>query len=448
MSCVFGVNDIRGLYPEELDETMAYRVGLALPGVLAGKSVAVGRDVRLSSPALAKALTQGLIDGGCDVLDIGLCGTEMIYFATAHYGLDGGVMVTASHNPREYNGLKIVGREARPLAGTSAWEALKEQVLSGKKLPQRGGGSVRRFEVLPDYMAKLLSFVEIDCLHALRVVADVGNGAAGLVLDALQEHLPSIELIRLHAVPDGSFPHGAPNPLLPEQREAAAQAVRKYGADLGVAWDGDFDRCFFYDERGNFVDSCYMVGFLAQAFLKKHGSECIVHDPRCVWNTIELTNAYGGTAVICQGGHALIKAKMRETGAVYGGEMSAHHYFRDFYYCDSGMVPWLLVLELLSREGRSLSSLLMERQKLCPVSGEINRRVEDAQSVLERLEKQYGKGNKVSHLDGLTVDSSKWRFNLRPSNTEPGLLRLNVETRGDSAFCKHLTEQLLLDIDS
>ncbi len=448
MSCVFGVNDIRGLYPKELDETMAYRVGLALPGVIAGSSVAVGRDVRLSSPVLAKALTQGLVDGGCDVLDIGLCGTEMIYFATAHYGLDGGVMVTASHNPREYNGLKIVGREARPLAGTSAWETLKRQVLSDKELLQPGGGSVKRFDVLPDYIAKLLSFVETDGLRSLRVVADVGNGAAGLVLDALQEHLPSIEIIRLHAVPDGSFPYGAPNPLLPEQREMAAQAVREYGANLGVAWDGDFDRCFFYDERGSFVDSCYMVGFLAQAFLKKHGSECIVHDPRCVWNTIELTKAYGGTAVICQGGHALIKAKMRETGAVYGGEMSAHHYFRDFYYCDSGMVPWLLVLELLSREGRTLSALLTERQRGYPVSGEINRRVSNVQEVLARLEEKYGTGNKVFHLDGLTVESKKWRFNMRSSNTEPGLLRLNVETRGDRALCKQLTEQLLLEIDS
>ena len=448
MSGVFGVNDIRGIYPEELDEAMAYRVGLALPGVLAGKSVAVGRDVRLSSPALAKALTRGLTDGGCDVLDIGMCGTEMIYFATAQYGLDGGIMVTASHNPREYNGLKIVGREARPLVGTPAWEKLREQVLSGREPPQPGGGSVKSFEVLPDYIAKLLSFVDTDCLRSLRVVADVGNGAAGLVLDALQEHLPSIEFIRLHGKADGSFPHGAPNPLLPEQREVAAKAVRENGADLGIAWDGDFDRCFFYDERGSFIDSCYMVGFLAQAFLEKHGKESIVHDPRCVWNTIELVSAYQGTAVICSGGHALIKAKMRETGAVYGGEMSAHHYFRDFYYCDSGMVPWLLVLELLSREGRPLSALLTERQRRCPVSGEINRRVADAQGVLARLEEQYGAGNTVSHLDGLTVESDKWRFNLRPSNTEPGLLRLNVETRGDGALCQQLTEELLQNIDS
>lgn len=452
MCKLFGVNDIRGVYPKEVNEDLAYRLGRELPGVLAAKKVAVGYDVRISSPMLAVSLSKGLFDAGCMALDIGLCGTEMLYYAVAQGQLDAGVMVTASHNPKEYNGFKLVGKEARPLAGTDVWQRLQELVLAD------GGASVlcdvcsgeeikysQKLNILTRYIKCLLSFADISLMRPLKVVANVGNGAAGVVLEAIAPHLP-VEIVQLNSKPDGTFPHGVPNPLLPENREVTASAVRELGADLGVAWDGDFDRCFFFDEQGDFVDSCYMVGLLARTYLNKERGAHIVHDMRCTWGTLDLVRQGGGVAVPCPGGHALIKRKMRETGAVYGGEMSAHHYFRDFSYCDSGMIPWLLVLELLGQDRRPFSYIMRERREKFPVSGEINRRVQEAGVVLANLEKKYGRLGKVSHLDGLSVESDRWRFNVRSSNTEPGLLRLNVETRGDRQLCDTLTNELLAAI--
>lgn len=441
----FGAYDLRGIYPAEVNEELYYRIGRTFPALFGARRVVIGHDIRLSGPALSEALAKGLREAGCDVVDIGLCGTEIIYYAAAHLPVQGGLMVTASHNPREYNGLKLVHGGAVPLSKEDLTR-LETAVCGGAELPRAAGapGGYLQQDIMTDYVAHILSYVDIAALKPFRVVANAGNGAAGPVLERLSGQLP-FELKVIYGEPDGSFPHGVPNPLLPENRETTAQAVREYDADFGVAWDGDFDRCFMFDDRGEFIDGYYMVGFLAQAFLAREPGAKIIYDPRCIWNTIELVREAGGEPVICKGGHAYIKAKMREVDAVYGGEMSAHHYFRDFSYCDSGMIPWLLVAQLMSRAERPLSELLYERRQKFPVSGEINSRagsVAEAQSILEGIERLYAEGGKVSHLDGLTVEQADWRFNLRKSNTEP-LLRLNVETRGDAEMCKRKTEELL-----
>ena len=406
------------------------------------KKVAVGHDIRLSGPSLRAALVRGLTEMGCDVVDIGECGTEMIYYATAHLELDGGIMITASHNPKEYNGMKLVRRESRPISSDTGLKDIEEKVITGEFAPLTGAkGSVEAVNILPDYIEHLFTYVDKTALKPLRIVANTGNGAAGPIINELAKHLP-FEFIKVYNEPDGNFPNGVPNPILLENREATAKVVREHKADVGIAWDGDFDRCFMFDEKGNFIEGYFMVGFLAQAFLQKTAGAKIIYDPRLTLNTIELVEAAGGTPVMCKSGHAFIKDRMRQENAVYGGEMSAHHYFRDFSFCDSGMIPWLLVVELLSRAGKPLSTLMQERMDRYPISGEINSTVKDAPAVMVKIEEKYGAGGKVTKVDGLSVEYPDWRFNLRLSNTEP-VIRLNVEVRADQALLKEKTEELL-----
>ena len=441
----FGAYDIRGIYPDTINEEIAYRIGRFFPELFSARKVVVGNDIRLSGPVLKAALVKGLTESGCDVIDIGQCGTEMIYFATAHLQLDGGIMITASHNPKEYNGMKFVRQEARPISGDTGLRELEKQVADGE-LPSKAEsvGRVEKLDIVEDYVKHILSYVDVAKLKPLKIVVNAGNGAAGPILDVMEKHLP-FELVKVHHTPDGNFPNGVPNPLLPENRESTAKAVREFGADAGIAWDGDFDRCFMFDEQGNFIEGYYVVGFLAKAFLQKNPSEKIIYDPRLAWNTEELVKENGGIPVMSKSGHAFIKEKMREENAIYGGEMSAHHYFRDFSYCDSGMIPWLLVLELLSNTDKTLSELMKERMGRYPCSGEINSKVKDADEVLKRIEAEYGPKGKVTRIDGLSVEFEDWRFNLRKSNTEP-VIRLNVETRQNEELMQKKTSELLTGI--
>lgn len=445
----FKAYDIRGRVPDELNEEVAYRIGRAYVEILGAKKVAVGHDIRLSSLSLAEALMKGLTDGGCDVVDIGLCGTEQIYFATFHLKLDGGIMVTASHNPRDYNGMKLVRSESRPISGDTGLRELEERVVTGDFSLMPADvikGTVTQQDITEAYIQHLLSYIDVSALKPLKVVVNAGNGCAGPIIDALEAFLP-FEFIKVNHEPDGTFPHGIPNPLLQENREATAAIVRKAGADVGIAWDGDFDRCFFFDEQGEFIEGYYIVGFLAQAFLRRKPGAKIIHDPRLTWNTIEQVRAVGGIPVQSKTGHAFIKERMRLEDAVYGGEMSAHHYFKDFAYCDSGMIPWFLVLEIMSREDKSLSALMEERMSKFPVSGEINRKVTDAGEIMRFIEQKYAVGNAVvDHTDGLSVEFDTWRFSLRMSNTEP-VLRLNVEAKGDAVLMQRKTQELLDSID-
>ncbi|MCD6533413.1 MAG: phosphomannomutase [Deltaproteobacteria bacterium] len=440
----FKAYDIRGRVPDELNEELAYRLGRAFAVFIKPKKVAVGRDVRPSSQALATALSRGLNDGGADVLDLGLCGTEEVYFATFNYRLDGGIMVTASHNPGDYNGMKLVRHESRPLSGDYGLPQIEELVKVGQFPDSLTCGRVTPLDFRPAYIKHLLGYIDLDCLKPLKVVVNAGNGCAGVVLDELEAHLP-FTLIKLLNEPDGSFPHGIPNPLLPENRSLTSQAVIKHQADVGLAWDGDFDRCFFFDEHGRFIEGYYIVGLLAENLLTNHPGANIVHDPRLTWNTIELVSENRGQAHVSRTGHAFIKDKMRELDALYGGEMSAHHYFKDFSYCDSGMIPWLLVLELISKSGRSLSELVDERIRRFPVSGEINLRLDDPQAAIAMVEKYFSEREEVKEryrIDGLSLEFADWRFNLRSSNTEP-LLRLNVESRGDRELMESKTKEIL-----
>ncbi|MFO1424552.1 MAG: phosphomannomutase [Candidatus Competibacteraceae bacterium] len=438
----FKAYDIRGRIPDELNEELAYHIGRAYAVVVQPQRVAVGHDVRLSSPALATALANGLLDGGADVLDIGLCGTEEIYFATFHHRLDGGIMVTASHNPMDYNGMKLVREQARPISGDSGLFAIRDLVADAENLTvanRRG-----RLDYRPDqsaYIAHLLSFIDAGALRPLKIVVNAGNGGAGPIIDALEPHLP-LRFIKIHHEPDGTFPHGIPNPLLPECRDATAQAVREYNADLGLAWDGDFDRCFFFDAGGRFIEGYYLVGLLAETLLARQPGANIIHDPRLTWNTIDQVRAAGGIPVQSKTGHAFIKERMRLENALYGGEMSAHHYFRDFAYCDSGMIPWLLVAALISRTGQPLAALVDARMRAFPCSGEINFRVADAPAKIREIVAAYVDHQPaLDETDGISLEFADWRFNLRCSNTEP-LLRLNVETRGDSDLLERRANEL------
>ena len=441
----FKAYDIRGKVPEEINEEMAYRIGRAFVELSNAKKVAVGHDIRLSGPSLRHALVRGLTEAGCDVVDIGLCGTEQIYFATAHLKLDGGIMITASHNPQDYNGMKLVRSEARPISGDSGLKEIEEKVVTGDFSPVANAvqpGTVTYIDVMDAYVQHLTTYIDKTVLKPLKVVVNAGNGAAGAVLDALEKQLP-FTFIKVNHTPDGTFPNGVPNPLLIENREATAQVVRENGADAGIAWDGDFDRCFLFDEQGDFIEGYYLVGFLAEAFLRRQPGAKIIYDPRLTWNTIELVEQAGGIPVLSKSGHAFIKERMRKEDAVYGGEMSAHHYFKDFSYCDSGMIPWLLVLEIICREGRPLSGLMQDRVARYPVSGEINSTVDDAKAVLQRLEAQYTPGAlAIDKVDGLSIEYENWRFNLRMSNTEP-VIRLNVESRGDAGLMAEKTQELL-----
>jgi len=443
----FKAYDVRGRVPQELDRDLAYRIGRAYAAFLSPSRVAVGRDVRLSSPPLADALAAGLQDSGVEVLDLGQCGTEQVYFYTSHLKLDGGIMVTASHNPPDWNGMKFVRQESRPLSGDSGLQDIERlaaaNIFSAKAKVR---GQRRAVDSQEAYVRHLLGYLDPQVLQPLKVVVNAGNGGAGPVLDRLEPHLPC-RFIKLFHEPDGTFPNGVPNPLLPENREATARAVRAHAADVGLAWDGDFDRCFFFDEQGAFMEGYYLVGLLAQALLAHHPGAAVIHDPRLTWNTVELVRAAGGVPVMSKAGHAFIKERMRAENAVYGGEMSGHHYFRDFAYCDSGMIPWLLALEMMCRTGRPLSALIVERMRRYPVSGEINRKLSDPDAALARVEANYGpQAMALDRTDGLSLEFQDWRFNLRKSNTEP-VVRLNVETRQNPALLREKTAEILNLLD-
>jgi phosphomannomutase len=439
----FKAYDVRGRVPEELDEDIAYRIGRAYAAFVKPRTVAVGRDIRASSPALTAALVKGLVDSGVDVQDIGVGGTELSYFATFSRKLDGGIMVTASHNPPNYNGMKFVRSESRPISADTGLQDIRtfaERNEFGPPVAARG--KVTQVDVRPEYIEHLLSYVDVKALAPLKIVVNAGNGGAGPIVDLLEPHLP-FRFVKVFHEPDGSFPNGVPNPMIEENRTVTIERLRAERADLAVAWDGDYDRCFLFDELGQFIEGYYIVGLLAQTFLAKSPGERIVHDPRLTWSTIDIVTRGGGKTVQSKSGHAFIKQRMREVDAVYGGEMSAHHYFRKFSYADSGMIPWLLVTEVMSRRKASLSQLVGERMRAFPASGEINRKVDDARAVIARVEAKYTPGAAaVDRTDGLSVEFETWRFNLRSSNTEP-LLRLNVESRGDTALMRAKTAELL-----
>jgi phosphomannomutase/phosphomannomutase/phosphoglucomutase len=436
LSC-FKAYDIRGRLGDELNEDIAYRVGRAYAQHLNARRVVVGGDVRLTSAPLKQALANGLMDAGCDVIDIGMTGTEEVYFAAFHLDVDGGIEVTASHNPIDYNGMKLVGRGALPISGDTGLKDIQALAESGNFALARGKGAFTRQSILAPYVQHLLGYIDAAAIKPLKLVVNAGNGAAGHVVDALQEafraHAIPLDFIKVHHEPDGTFPNGIPNPLLPENRAATANAVRAANADMGIAWDGDFDRCFLFDENGEFIEGYYIVGLLAEAFLRRHPGEKIIHDPRLTWNTIDIVQQTGGVAIQSKTGHAFIKERMRSENAIYGGEMSAHHYFRDFAYCDSGMIPWLLVSELLGRSGKRLSQLVSERMRAYPCSGEINYKVANARAAIEAVREHYAKAQpEEDTTDGLSLEFADWRLNLRSSNTEP-LLRLNIETKADIA---------------
>ena len=444
----FKAYDIRGRIPDEINESLAYDIARAFCALVRPQRVAVGYDIRLTSPQLAAAVRRGLSDSGAEALDIGLWGTEAAYFATFAYELGGGIMVTASHNPSDYNGMKFVREQACPVSSDTGLNEMRARLAAGT-LPGKAArpAGERKLDIRARYIEHLLGHLERSALRKLKVVVNPGNGGAGLVIDMLEPHLP-FEFIKVNHEPDGTFPNGIPNPMLEENRAATAEAVRRSGADVGLAWDGDYDRCFFFDEHGNFIEGYYLVGLLAQVFLKRAPGARIVHDPRLTWNTIDIVREHGGTPVLCRSGHAFIKQKMREVDGIYGGEMSAHHYFRSFAYCDSGMIPWLVALQVISERG-PLSKLVGDRMRRFPASGEINRRLSgDARSILERIERHYAAGAlALDHTDGLSVEFPDWRFNLRGSNTEP-LVRLNVESRGSEALMREKTEELLKLIDA
>ena len=453
----FKAYDIRGRMPDELNEDIAWRIGRATADFLDARAkpqtMIVGGDIRLSTPALKEALSDGLRAGGVDVIDIGLCGTEEVYFATSYLKADGGIMVTASHNPKDYNGMKLVREESKPISGDTGLREIQRLAEEVFVEPNRIGspdipfGSYGEISNLAPYVDHILSYIKPEELKPLKLVVNAGNGAAGHVIDALETRFATanvpVEFVKIHHEPDGHFPHGIPNPLLHDCRQATIDAVLDHKADMGIAWDGDFDRCFLFDEKGQFIEGYYIVGLLGEAFLAHYPGAKIIHDPRLTWNTIDQVSTAGGVPVLCKTGHAFIKERMREEDAVYGGEMSAHHYFRDFAYCDSGMIPWLLVTELMSHKGKKLSELVAERIALFPSSGEINSTLDNPQAAIDRILAIYEKDAvAVDHTDGISLDMGQWRFNLRLSNTEP-VIRLNVESRGDVALMEAKTSELL-----
>ena len=442
----FKAYDVRGRIPDELNEDIACRIGKAFAAAIQPGSVVVGHDIRLTSPAIKAALIAGLVDQGVDVWDIGLCGTEEIYFATTHLQVGGGIAVTASHNPKDYNGMKFVREGSRPISGDSGLGEIRALAEANDFSSAPSLGTVREVNTLEAYCEHLLSYNDVAALAPFKIVCNAGNGGAGRIIDALEPRLPC-QFIKLHHEPDGHFPNGVPNPLLIENRRPTAERVLAEGADLGIAWDGDFDRCFFFDHAGNFIEGYYIVGLLAEAFLSQLGPQRIVHDPRLTWNTQDITRAAGGEPVLSKTGHAFIKERMREVDAVYGGEMSAHHYFRDFAYCDSGMIPWLLIANLMTQTQSSLADLVAARAAAFPCSGEINREVTDPQALLRSVRARYeADAVAIETLDGLGLEFADWRFNLRLSNTEP-VVRLNVESRADQVLMEEKTAELLALID-
>ncbi len=437
----FKAYDIRGKVPSELNAELAYKIGRALVKFLGCKSVVIGRDVRKSSPELAESLSKGLTDAGSDVFDLGLCGTEMIYFGTPFLNADGGVMITASHNPPEYNGLKFVKRGSVPMGYDSGLNEIEKMVLQndlGEVAAQKG--KVIGKDIMVEFIDSLQKFYKADKMKPFKVVVNAGNGCVGPALDVLEKFLP-VQLIKVFHEPDSNFPNGVPNPLLPENRQPTIDAIKKHNADLGVAWDGDYDRCFFFDEEGNFIEGYYIVALLAKSILKASPGEKIIHDPRLTWNTIEEVEQANGKAVLSKSGHAFIKQKMREVNAIYGGEMSAHHYFRDNFYSDSGLIPFVLILQLMSDQNAKLSELVGEMVKAYPCSGEINSTIADPAGKINAIKEKYSDGI-ISELDGVSVEYPDWRFNVRMSNTEP-LIRLNVEARNDEKLMQAKTDELL-----
>jgi phosphomannomutase len=427
----FKAYDARGKVPDELNAEITYRIGRAYAEFIKPRRVAVGRDVRLSSEELFTALTDGLMDSGVEVLDLGLCGTEQVYFAAFHLELDGGIMITASHNPIDYNGLKFVRECAKPLSGDSGLKDIHRIAEEGSFSTSESKGSMIPTDLGAEYVAHLLGYLaDIDKLKPLKIISNPGNGMAGPVIDLLEQHLP-FEFVKIQHEPDGTFPNGIPNPLLPERRAATIAAIRQHGADLGVAWDGDFDRCFLFDHNGRYIEGYYIVGLLGAQLLQKNPGERIVYDPRLTWNTIELVSQHKGEPVQSKSGHAFIKETMRKVNGIYGGEMSAHHYFRDFGYCDSGMIPWLLLAEMISTQNRTLAELVDARIE------------DDPKTVLDRVQAHFADlPHEIDRTDGLGMDFGDWRFNLRGSNTEP-LLRMNVETRGDQGLMERRRDEIL-----
>lgn len=443
----FKAYDIRGRLGDELNADIVYRIGRAFGQFLKPKTIVVGGDVRLTSKELKSAVTNGLLDSGVNVIDLGEVGTEEVYFATSFLNADGGIEVTASHNPMDFNGLKLVREGSRPISADTGLADIQRLAEENNFPAVTQRGLYKQQSVLGDYVERLLSYVNLENIKPLKLVINSGNGAAGHVIDAIEaqfkaRHVP-VEFVKVHNNPDGTFPHGIPNPILHDNRQDTIDAVLANKADFGIAFDGDFDRCFFFDENGGFIEGYYVVGLLGQAFTQKHKGAKIIYDPRLIWNTEKLVAENGGEAVMSKSGHSFIKEKMREVDAVYGGEMSAHHYFRDFYYCDSGMIPWLLVMELVCTTGKTLGQLVNESIDTYPSPGEINSKLADAQVSIARVRAAYEKDAiSVSDLDGISIEYPNWRFNLRSSNTEP-VVRLNLETRGDKELMQQKTDEIL-----
>jgi len=438
---VFKAYDVRGLYPSELDEDGAYAVGRAYVEQFEPRRMAVGRDMRVSAPAVARAVIEGAADGGADVLDLGMVGTEMLYFAVGDLGLDGGICVTASHNPKDYIGMKIVRRGALPVGGESGLMDVRDRALAGFGERQRRG-EIRDENVWPSFRERVLSFVDRDAIAPLKVVVDAANGMAGVMLTPILEELP-IDAVRCHFEPDGTFPNHEPNPLLPENREFIVAKTTAERADLGVAFDGDADRCFFVDDKGEFVPGDFVTALLAEAILEKEPGGKVIYDVRASWAVPETIERAGGEPLINRVGHAFIKHRMRKEGAVFGGEVSGHYYFRDFSQADSGVVPFLLMLELISRRRRKLSQILEPYRSRYFITGELNTPVADVPLKLQELKERYAAEGSISHLDGISVDADDWHFNVRPSNTEP-LLRLNLEARSRELMERKRDEVLAL----
>ncbi len=452
----FKAYDVRGKLGGEINDDIAYRIGRAFAQQLNARRIVIGGDVRLTSAALKQAAAKGIMDAGADVIDLGVSGTEEIYFAAIHLDVDGGIEITASHNPMDYNGMKFIGRDATPIG--DGLDATRQLAQSGNFTDVAVKGGIRQISLLDQYVEHLFGYIDTNTLFPhnnhlkapLKLVVNSGNGASGRVIDAIEARFEKAgvksELIKVHHQPDGNFPNGIPNPLLPENRHSTSQAVTEYQADIGIAWDGDFDRCFFFDEKGDFIEGYYIVGLLAQAFLNKNPGEKIIYDPRLTWNTINIVEQSSGIPVLSKTGHAFIKQRMREENAIYGGEMSAHHYFRDFGYCDSGMIPWLLIMELVCNNEKPLSEMVGEQIASFPCSGELNYKVQSTDEVISRVQDFYEKGGEgetpiLEEIDGLSVAFKDWRFNLRASNTE-ALLRLNVETRGNSALVRQKVREI------
>ena len=438
---VFKAYDVRGVYPTELDEDGAYKIGRAYVEEFEPRRIAVGRDMRLSAPAMAAAVTEGAADGGADVLELGLVGTEMLYYAVGELGLDGGICVTASHNPKQYTGMKIVRRGALPVGGDSGLDKVQRRAEAGFGDVARRG-EVRAQDVWAGFVDKVLSFVDEGSFEPLRIVVDAANGMAGTMLPPVLERLPQLDVVRCFFEPDGAFPNHEPNPLLPENREFIVERTRAEGADLGVAFDGDADRCFFVDDTGEFVPGDFVTALLARAMLEREPGAKVLYDVRASWAVPRTIEEAGGVALVNRVGHAFIKERMREVDALFAGEVSAHYYFRDFTRADTGVVPFLVMLEILSRAGRKLSELLAPFRERYFLSGEINTPVEDVDATLREIEERYAAaGGRISHLDGVSVDFDDWHFNVRPSNTEP-LLRLNLEALDEGAM-EHRRDEVL-----